>query len=225
MKLAIMQPYFLPYIGHVQLMNVVDTYVLYDDVNYFQHPGWINRNRIMMDGNEKLFTLPLSGASCNKLINEISILDLPKNKSNILKTMQYAYRKAPYAKEVFPILENIILCAENNLAKYIEHSIRVLSTYLDIKTTYLISSNFDNDKSLRGQDKVIEICKLAKADTYINAYGAMEKGLYDRKKFEDNGLKLHFIKTRSTSKLSIVDTLMNHGRNGTKELLNEYDLI
>ena len=45
MRIAVMQPYFLPYIGYWQLLRAVDTFVVLDDVNYINR-GWINRNRI-----------------------------------------------------------------------------------------------------------------------------------------------------------------------------------
>ena len=52
MKLGIMQPYFIPYIGYWQLMNAVDKYIVYDDVNFIKG-GWINRNRILVNGEPK----------------------------------------------------------------------------------------------------------------------------------------------------------------------------
>ena len=72
MRLGIMQPYFLPYIGYWQLLNAVDTYILYDDVNYINR-GWINRNRIMINGAPSYLTIPLNGARQNKKIQEIAV--------------------------------------------------------------------------------------------------------------------------------------------------------
>ena len=57
MKLGIMQPYFFPYIGYWQLMNAVDKYVIYDDVNFIKG-GWINRNRILINGKSQYFNVP-----------------------------------------------------------------------------------------------------------------------------------------------------------------------
>lgn len=72
MKIGIMQPYFLPYIGYWQLLNAVDKYVIYDDVNYIKG-GWINRNRILINKEPKYFNVKLNGASPNKLINEVEV--------------------------------------------------------------------------------------------------------------------------------------------------------
>ena len=72
--LAIMQPYFLPYIGYFQLMKAVDRFIVYDDVSFITR-GWINRNRILIGQKPMTFVIPLAGASQNKLINEIAIVD------------------------------------------------------------------------------------------------------------------------------------------------------
>ena len=70
MKLGIMQPYYLPYIGYWQLLNAVDKYVIYDDVNFIKG-GWINRNRILNNGVVQYFNVPMIGSSPFKLINQI----------------------------------------------------------------------------------------------------------------------------------------------------------
>jgi len=72
MKLGIMQPYFLPYIGYFQLIKAVDKYVIYDDVNFIKG-GWINRNRILLNGSAFMINVPMQGASSSKKINEIEI--------------------------------------------------------------------------------------------------------------------------------------------------------
>ena len=76
MKLAIMQPYFFPYLGYFQLINAVDKFVVLDDVNYI-NKGWINRNRILINGHATFMTLPLQKASQNKRINEIELMAEP----------------------------------------------------------------------------------------------------------------------------------------------------
>lgn len=104
MKLAIMQPYFLPYIGYWQLMNAVDMYVIYDDVNFIKG-GWINRNRILYNGESKYLNIPMIGASSNKLINEVVVNSNYKLHENNLKIIEYAYKKAPYFNVIFPLVE------------------------------------------------------------------------------------------------------------------------
>ena len=87
MMLAIMQPYFFPYIGYLQLINAVDRFVILDDVNFI-NKGWINRNRILLNGAPHLFTLPLIKAIQNKLISEIEILHDDKFVSSFPSQLQ-----------------------------------------------------------------------------------------------------------------------------------------
>ena len=65
MRIAIMQPYFMPYIGYFQLINAVDKFVVYDDVNFIKK-GWISRNNILVNGKSYLFSVPLQNMSQNK---------------------------------------------------------------------------------------------------------------------------------------------------------------
>ena len=95
MKAAVMQPYLFPYIGYFQLINAVDTFVVYDDVNYIKK-GWINRNSILVNEKPFLFTVDLKEVSQNKLINEITIDENSNWKKNILRTIELSYKKAPF---------------------------------------------------------------------------------------------------------------------------------
>ena len=97
MKLAIMQPYFFPYLGYWQLINAVDKYVVYDDVAYIKG-GWINRNNILVNGNPTLITLPLEKSSSFKKINEISIVNNDIIIDKLLKT-------------VFPLRKTVLVTA------------------------------------------------------------------------------------------------------------------
>lgn len=80
-------------------MNAVDKYVVLDDVNYIKR-GWINRNRILVNGEPWFINLPLLGASSNKLINEICVNHDQRIKKKILKTIEMAYKEAPYFTKV-----------------------------------------------------------------------------------------------------------------------------
>ena len=99
-KIGIMQPYFFPYIGYFQLMDAVDIYVIADDLNYIKN-GFINKNSILLNNQPFKISLQLFGASQNKLINQIEV---GENGEKLLSTIKNAYKKAPYFKEVFPLL-------------------------------------------------------------------------------------------------------------------------
>ncbi len=232
MKLGIMQPYFFPYIGYWQLINAVDKYIIYDDVNYIKG-GWINRNRILVNGNPSYFSLQLDGASPNKKINEIKLNSNAVWKKKLINSLQMSYSKAPFYNEVFPIIQDIILYSENNLAKYLENSLRKLCAFLDINTEIIVSSTLQKNNDLKGKDKVIHICEILDAKEYINAIGGQD--MYDSKTFLEHGIKLSFIETNIipytqfkndfVPYLSIIDLLMFNGKEKVKEYLNDYKLI
>jgi len=232
MKVGIMQPYFFPYIGYWQLMNAVDRYVVYDDVNFIKG-GRINRNAILMDGKAHNINLILSGASPNKLINEVAVNNNTIIQNKLLKTLELCYHKSPYYKSVFPIFEQIITQRETNLARYLYHSFKLVREYLGIETELLLSSEIDKDCSLKAHDKVISICKILGADEYYNSINGVS--LYEpyRSEFERNGIELKFPKMRDivypqyknqfVPNLSIIDVMMFNSQEECKKLLNEYD--
>ncbi|MCD0471078.1 WbqC family protein [Flavobacterium sp. JAS] len=232
MKVAIMQPYFLPYIGYFQLISAVDTFVIYDDVNFIKR-GWINRNNILVNEKQFLFSIDLKGASQNKLINQIEIVANPNWKKDLLKTLRLAYVRAPFFEKVFPVLQDIIMQEEINLSKLIIYSLSKICDFLSIKTDVIISSEIAKDSNLKGQDKIIEICKKLNATTYINAIGGL--ALYDKELFLKHDISLNFIKSNPVNYsqfkgnfipyLSIIDIMMFNSPERIKDFLNQYELI
>lgn len=229
MKLAIMQPYLLPYIGYFQLIKSVDSFVFYDDVTYIKQ-GWINRNRILLDGKEFLFTLELKGASSFKAINTIEV---GNNQKKLLKTFQHAYKNAPQFKNIEPLLFSIFNSTQQNLAQYIINTQKLIASFLSIKTEFLISSEIDKNNALKGQEKVIEICWKIGASTYINSYGGID--LYSKNDFMKAGISLSFLQPRKIEYfqfqnefvpgLSIIDILMFNTISQIQEMLDNYDLL
>ncbi|GHV20468.1 hypothetical protein FACS189494_04270 [Spirochaetia bacterium] len=229
MKVGIMQPYFLPYLGYWQLIKAVDTYVVYDDVNYIVR-GWINRNNLLINGEKKLFTISLKEASRNKLINAIEIVD---DFSSFTKMVQHNYVKAPYYKEAMELSQQIISYDRSSLSLFITNSIKVINNYLNIETKTILSSSLDKDNSLKGKDKIISICKLLNTTDYYNAIGGQE--LYDKEEFLTHGISLYFLKTNISpykqfsndfvSGLSILDVMMFNSKEDINKMLDNYELI
>jgi len=232
MKLGIMQPYFFPYIGYWQLIKAVDKYVIFDDVNYINR-GWVNRNRLLINGQDRMVSLKLHESSQNKLINETEILEDQDNRSKLIKTVENCYRKAPYYKTACPVIEEIISLKENNLALYLKNSIQQVCSYLSLDAELVDSSSIKKDNSLRGQDKILEICRLLGAYEYINAIGG--QSLYSQKAFSTNKIKLKFLKPSVTEyrqfgnkfvpSLSIIDVMMFNSPEEIKKMLSSYELI
>ena len=139
MKLGIMQPYFFPYIGYWQLMNAVDTYVIYDDVNFIKN-GWINRNRILINGEARYFNLPITGASSFVLIKEVKLSNEQKLFDKLLKSLEGAYKKAPFFAETMPLLESIICCGKEYMAELLELQIRKMAEHLQKLNPQMLES-------------------------------------------------------------------------------------
>lgn len=229
--IAIMQPYFLPYIGYWQLLGAVDEFVIYDAIQYTKK-GWVNRNRFLLNGQDEIFSIPLKKDSdfldiCEREISPAF------DREKLVRQLREAYRKAPYFEANFGVIENCIRCPENNLFAYIFHAVRSMADYLGITTPFVVSSTISGHGDLKGQDKVIRICKALGATTYINPIGGVE--LYDKNTFEREGIDVRFLKTGAVDysqfgnpfipHLSIVDVLMFNSIETLKEKLKVYSLI
>ena len=231
MKVAVMQPYFLPYIGYWQLLKAADAFVLLDDVNFINR-GYIARNRILLSGQAHLFSIPLDKPSQNKLIKDIR-LNFPRpERDKLLKTIRAAYQKAPYFESVYPLAENLVRHEADGITEYVRHSLSRIMGYLDLPATIFISSDLEKNNDLKGQDRIIDICRNLKADTYLNPPGGRE--LYDRASFEKSALSLKFLQPGVTPyrqfgdefvpNLSFLDLMMFNDRPRLKEMLENYTL-
>ena len=229
MSIGIMQPYFFPYIGYFHLMQEVNVFVIADDLNYIKN-GYINRNSILLNNETFKITLQLNGASQNKLINEIEV---GNNKSKLLETIRRAYKKAPYFNDVFPLIEDIMLNEEKNLARFLGDSLIKISNYLNIEVKILYSSEIDKDNSLTYDDRIIDICKRLDMNCYINAIGG--KVLYSKDTFMKQNLELYFINSQISQykqfndnfipNLSIIDLMMFNSKENLTTLLDQYELV
>ena len=256
MKLAIMQPYFMPYIGYFQAINAVDKYILYSNLNFIKE-AWMNRNRLLMrDGSIVLTTVPLKSKSSYSMIYDVEIDNSKPWKEKFLKTVRMCYGRKPYFDEVMKLLEEMLSPEYRLLMDLNAGTIIAISQYLDI-TTEIDSdnsrflemenqiANIEDDYStipylmktrpIRKVARVIEMCRREGCEEFYNAIGGQE--LYSKEEFLQYGIHLNFVSTNSieyrqdTKKgdfipnLSIIDVLMNNGKDGTKGLLQEYTLV
>jgi hypothetical protein len=226
MKVAIMQPYLFPYIGYFQLMNAVDEFVIYDNIQ-FSKKGWINRNRILVNGTDAYITLPLKKDSDYLDVKDRYLSDdWEIEKKKIINRITESYRKAPYFTSVFPIIEGIFNYSDRNLFEFISNSLKQINKYLDITTPLIVSSTIDVNHELKSEKKVIALCKARHAETYINPIGGIE--LYNKEEFKSEGIELKFLKADNiiypqfknefVPFLSIIDVMMFN----TKEEIKHY---
>lgn len=231
-KYAVMQPYFFPYIGYFQLMAEVDVFVVYDNIKYTKK-GWINRNRILLNGKDSTFSLPLKKDS-DFLDVKDRVLSETFNRDDLINKIRGAYRRAPYFKNVFPLLENIVNYRDDNLFNYILYSLGSIKEYLGLTCDIKVSSSINIDHSLKSQDKVLAFGNALGAKSYSNPPGGIS--LYSQEAFSLHGMTLNFIQPNNiiykqfdepfVAWLSIIDVMMFNSSDEVLHLItNEYELI
>jgi len=231
MRLAVMQPYLFPYIGYFQLINAVDSFVLYDDVSFIKQ-GWINRNRILVSGKPLFFTVPIKKQSSFKRISETEIVEDQRWLKKVLSSLKYSYGKAVYFNEAMDIVTGV-LCAKTRLiSEMASISLVSICNYLDIGTKFIYNPDGYNNSSLKKEDRIIDICLKEGADEYINLIGGKE--LYSKEKFQAKGIGLHFLEPKDIRYvqfgadfapwLSIIDVIMFNPIERIKHYLRDYIL-
>ncbi|PXX97932.1 hypothetical protein DF185_16470 [Marinifilum breve] len=231
-SVAIIQPYVFPYLGYFQLLHSVENVVFYDDVNFIKR-GWINRNQILANGKEFMFTIPLRKASQNKLINEIELVEKQLFIKKFRHQLKLAYAKAPYYKEVRDVIESVFVGEYSNIGDLAILSILVVCRYMNMELNWMKSSEeFSETKGQDKADRLISISKMLACDTYINPIGG--KSLYHKDYFAMHGIDLGFIESGKVSYkqfendfvpyLSIIDVLMFNDKAMVIELLNDFNI-
>ena len=223
MKVAIMQPYFLPYIGYWQLIHAVDKFVILDDVQYITK-GWVNRNKIIVNGKENWITIPLKNANRNRMINEIEICDKSLWLPKFERSIKYNFKNSIFFKEIYELIDCILNNEENNLSKFLLNSISSICNYLEINTDILVSSSCSPKRELKGESRIIEICKNIGASSYINLPGG--KNLYNNASFSEEGIDLHFLEEKNNEEYlcSIAQIIFEKNKQDIKSELYKFKL-
>lgn len=233
-RIAIMQPYFFPYIGYFQLMAAVDEFVVYDKIKYTKK-GWINRNRILSGGSDSYITLPLKSDSDFLNIDERTLsVTWEKDRIKLKNRISAEYVKAPFYSSIMPLVESCLYFDDSNLFRFLINSLTVVKDYLGIATPLTISSEIEIDPGVRYLDRIIAIAKERKADMYINPIGGLE--LYSKEDFASKGISLAFLKTGDIRYeqfsnefvpfLSIIDVMMFNSIERIEEyLVDGYTLL
>jgi hypothetical protein len=223
MRLGIMQPYFLPYIGYFQLIAAVDLFVVYDNIKYTKK-GWINRNRFLQNGKDAMFSLSLKKDSDSLDVCERELAS-DFDRERLLNQLRGAYRRAPHFEQTFPLIEQVVWYPEPNLFLFLYNGIAQVCAHLGITTKIIVSSEVDIDHQQRAQDKVLALCEALDATAYLNAIGGVE--LYSKKTFQEKGIELQFIKSLPFEYaqysepfvpwLSIIDVMMFNPLSGVQQ--------
>jgi WbqC-like protein family len=233
MKLAIMQPYFLPYIGYFHLMAAVDKFVILDDVNFINR-GWINRNRISVNNQSHWLTVPLVKASQNRLINEVDIVGDDGWKAKMLRTVEASYTHAPFAETVLNLFTEVLANAEGRLSTFLFRTLRQVASYVGTNVCIVETSAIYPKGDRKGQHRILDICLREGATTYVNPPGGRE--LYDSELFGSAGVELLFLDPSLGSLplrysgqegpvFSVLDLMMLNSQSALKEAIGTFRLL
>ena len=229
-----MQPYVFPYLGYYQLLHAADRFVLYDDVNFIKK-GWINRNRILLNGVPYTFTIPVQDVSQNRTIRDHLISADQGWKPKLLANLKHAYAKAPMFGEVFPGLATMFTEAEGSIAEFAGRSIRYVAQRAGLPVKVHRASDLSLATDLKGQERIIAICTHHQAQQYINPANGAE--LYDEARFAQANIALRFLRMNSglaypqvggkahVPALSAIDALMHCSPDELRALLGQYQIL
>lgn len=235
MRLAVMQPYFLPYLGYWQLIQACDVFMLGDDFQYMR--GWVNRNRFLrQDGGWFYLSLPLQKHGMRDPIKNVLMhpqADLTKLLTDALT--QYRFRRpAPYFDEIFDLLiDTAGQIHTRELSRINEAFIRSICAYLAIPAEIRVMSQcgFDFIEEQSAGERMVRLCQFTHATEFLIPVGG--SALYNAAAFKAEGCELLTLRCNDIvypqrqgfeSSLSIVDVLMFNGRDGTSALLDAYTL-
>ena len=220
-KIAVMQPYAFPYFGYLQLMKAVDHFVFMDDVTFIKK-GFMNRNKIISNGEEQLFTIPVLKISQNKKINEHYVGSGWSTK--LIRSIKHSYQKSPYFEEysvhLFPLIKEL---EDKKFSDACVLIFETIADILNIASKWHLSSSFGIEH-LKAEQKIITICNELDADMYINPIGGLSLDFYTQEVFDP--IQLRFIKRQdSLPSTSVIDLLFRFGSEELRNNIDKYELI
>lgn len=233
MKLGIMQPYFLPYLGYYSLIKHTDKWIIFDPVQFIRH-GWIERNRILKPGEGwQYIAVPLEKHERSTLIKDVKIK--PGDwKEKIFRQIEH-YKKSPFYTATVEVLREALNTDTDSITELNANVLKHTCAYLGIAFDYEIFSGMDLqiDTVNDAGEWALHISKAMKADTYINPPGGIE--IFDKQKFDAAGINLQFLKLDLTpysqrrkvfeAGLSILDVMMFNSPADIQLMLDNYQLI
>jgi len=238
MKLAVMQPYFFPYVGYFQLMKAADKWVVFDDTQFIDK-GWINRNRVLHPDAQKewqYITVPLSSRGQFDKICEISIDEKNDWRSEILGKLTAYKKKAPFYEQTTKFVRECLEVDATNLSKFVTLTLRKTAEVLQIDTPFLVQSEMGlelGEIEHSGQ-WALRIAERMKASEYLNPHGGAQ--IFNEGEFERAGIQLRFLRPRLrpyvqrrgafVPGLSIIDVMMWNSIEVIRETIDvDFDLL
>lgn len=145
MRVAVIQPSYIPWLGFFYILSQVDMFIYYDHVQFDKH-GWRNRNRVECNGIPKWLTLSLDNRKFPKNLADrklllASLLDNGQfaRHSSLLKQYYSGSTERDYISQLYP---DCLSDSLNLVDSVINHN-RIIAERLDITTPCYRSSSID----------------------------------------------------------------------------------
>ena len=236
MKIGIMQPYFMPYLGYISLIKHTDKFILFDTVQFIRH-GWIERNRIMKpDEGWQYVQVPLVKFSQDTLIKDVLINNSIDWKWKMLAQLQHYKKKAPNYFVTIQLLEDIFSSNFEDIVSLNQLVLKKICLYLGMNKNIEIFSrmNLKIEEAKAPDEWALNICKsIGGATEYWNPPGG--ESFFDKSKYDRENIMLKFQKinlieynqkrTAFEAGLSIIDVLMFNSVEEINQMLDNYELI
>ena len=218
MKLAIMQPYFLPYLGYFALIKHTNKWIVFDTPQFIRH-GWIERNRILKPNEGwQYLKVPLEKHNRDVAIKNVKIRNTENWRQKILAQINHYKKKAPFYRETIDLIEEIFAFETDSISEFDVYALKLICGYLGISFNYSVFSEMDlNIGNINEPDEwALEITKALNGKSYYNLPGGF--GFFDKTKYDQNNIDLRFLKLNLVEYdqkrnsfeegLSIIDVLM-----------------
>lgn len=229
--IAIMQPYFFPYLGYFDLINCSDRWIVFDTVQYIRH-GWMNRNRIHHPKEGDLYIIvPVRKHPRGSIIKDIVISEDPRWKSKILGQLNHYKKNAPYFRETYSFVEDCLSINEKSLSRLNSSILEKTCSRLGIDFEYEYFSEMALDLGSVGSpgDWALRISEALGVKEYVNPPGGVD--IFDPEKFKAAGIKLTIRNIppfeysargyQFIPKLSIISVMMFNSPGRIKTFLDE----
>lgn len=223
MLCSIHQPNYLPYLGMFEKIARSDIFVFYDITQYTKN-DYRNRNTIKWPNWPILLTLPVH-ASISQTIKETTFDNRILAKH--WKTIESAYKKAPYFDKYKLIFEEIYAYQGNNISDFDIMITRKLCEILWIQTKIVVLSDLVDYLEHKSTDALIEVCQLVGADEYLS--GKDGRNYVEMEKFDKAWIKVYFqdyqhpvysqLRGDFIPYMSVIDLIFNEWPNSLKIIL------
>ena len=232
MTVAIHQPNLFPWLGFFQKIQNADVFVYLDHaLTNPRNPLWQKRVKLLLNGNANWITVPLKSSKENPFqpLIEIEIQSLPKWDVKLKRSIEQNYSKAPFFKETMELVDVFFNSRSKHIAERNIEFIESICKYLEIETRRVRSSKWNHQST--SNELLVDIINELNGNVYLAGDGA--DGYQEMEPFEKSGISLRnlnyqhpeyaqFNSRECIKGLSIIDSLMNLGKDGVQELLNVF---